>query len=230
MKYVGSKNRLAKHILPIILERRTTETYVEPFAGGMNLIQHVSGDRIANDLNPYIVAMFKALVEDDWIPPSDLSEQQYHRVKEHPELFPDEYVGFVAVGCSYGGKWWGGFARGKTKEGKPRNYCLESKNNILKQKEKLKGVDFYSVDYSSLCFPSNSIVYCDIPYKGTVKYKDKFDHNKFWDWAKELSKHQTVYVSEYSAPEYVECVWSKPVTVSIDSHKTKKTTEKLYKL
>lgn len=49
MKYVGSKNRYAKYILPIILANRGDSVYVEPFAGGMNLIDKVSGRRIAND-------------------------------------------------------------------------------------------------------------------------------------------------------------------------------------
>ena len=34
---MGSKNRIAKFILPIILkERKPEQWYVEPFAGGMN--------------------------------------------------------------------------------------------------------------------------------------------------------------------------------------------------
>ncbi len=39
MKYMGSKNRIAKQILPIILKNRTKEQYyIEPFVGGANLI------------------------------------------------------------------------------------------------------------------------------------------------------------------------------------------------
>ena len=35
MKYQGSKNKIAKHILPIILKNRTPDQYyVEPFMGG----------------------------------------------------------------------------------------------------------------------------------------------------------------------------------------------------
>nr|WP_319571429.1 DNA adenine methylase [uncultured Draconibacterium sp.] len=45
MKYMGSKNRIAKHILPIILKNRTNELYVEPFVGGANLIDKVDGER-----------------------------------------------------------------------------------------------------------------------------------------------------------------------------------------
>jgi DNA adenine methylase len=44
----------------------------------------------------------------------------------------------------------------------------------------------------------NSIIYCDIPYKGTEKYdKNKhFNHDEFFDWA--ASQNQPVFISEYS--------------------------------
>ena len=44
MKYMGSKNRIAKHILPIILKDRIeNQYYVEPFVGGANMIDKVDG-------------------------------------------------------------------------------------------------------------------------------------------------------------------------------------------
>ena len=44
MKYMGSKNRIAKHILPIMLaeaEKNGITKWVEPFVGGANLIDKV---------------------------------------------------------------------------------------------------------------------------------------------------------------------------------------------
>ena len=38
MKYMGSKNRIAKEILPIMLKERGQRTWVEPFVGGGNMI------------------------------------------------------------------------------------------------------------------------------------------------------------------------------------------------
>ena len=44
MKYMGSKNKIAKDILSIILKYRTPEQYyVEPFVGGCNTIDKVNG-------------------------------------------------------------------------------------------------------------------------------------------------------------------------------------------
>ena len=48
MKYMGSKARFTKEILPIILkDRKPEQWYIEPFAGGMNAICEVSGNRLA---------------------------------------------------------------------------------------------------------------------------------------------------------------------------------------
>ena len=44
MKYMGSKNRIAKHILPIMLaeaEKHNITTWVEPFVGGGGMIDKV---------------------------------------------------------------------------------------------------------------------------------------------------------------------------------------------
>ena len=48
MKYVGSKRRYIKEILPLILSNREKgQYYVEPFVGGFNVMEHVNGNRIA---------------------------------------------------------------------------------------------------------------------------------------------------------------------------------------
>ena len=43
MKYVGSKNRLAKELTPIIQSYITDDTkgYLEPFVGGANMIDKI---------------------------------------------------------------------------------------------------------------------------------------------------------------------------------------------
>lgn len=62
MIYMGSKRRIAEQILTLILEgRKEGQYYVEPFCGGCNTIDKVPGNRIANDSNPYLIAMWEAL-------------------------------------------------------------------------------------------------------------------------------------------------------------------------
>ena len=47
MKYMGSKARIAKYILPIILkDRKPDQWYVEPFVGGGNMPDIVTGKQI----------------------------------------------------------------------------------------------------------------------------------------------------------------------------------------
>ncbi len=68
MKYMGSKARIAKHILPIMLaecEKHGITTWVEPFVGGSNMIDKVpdSFERIGYDNNKYLIEMYKELQE-----------------------------------------------------------------------------------------------------------------------------------------------------------------------
>jgi len=77
MKYMGSKARHAKHILPIILkDRKPDQWYVEPFVGGANVIDKVDGKRIGADINPYVIAMLDALSKG-WVPPQQISKEVY---------------------------------------------------------------------------------------------------------------------------------------------------------
>lgn len=212
MKYMGSKARHVKEILPIILKnRKPDQVYVEPFAGGMNVIHLVGGPRIAADVHEYLIALFSA-VANGWIPPENVSEETYKQIKRNPESFPKHLAGFVGFGCSYSGKWWGGFARGNTNNGEPRNYAAESSRNIVRQSRGLVGVKFLNASYLQLEIPPQSLIYCDPPYAGTTKYRDAFGHADFWKWcdAQYQSGHM-IFVSEYNAPNHWRCVWEKKV-------------------
>lgn len=230
MKYMGSKNRHAKDLLPIILKnRRDDQWYVEPFVGGFNMIDKVSGLRLANDSHYYLIELFRA-IQNGWVPPDNLSDQEYKDIKNNQESYPYYLVGFVGFGCSFSGKWFGGYARSFTKEGLPRNHCLESKKKIMKQAPNIKGILIENKSYLELEIPDNSIIYCDPPYQDTTKYSSSFNHEIFWDWVRDKSKegHQ-VFVSEYSTPEDFKCVWEKEVISALDvNNRSKKNVEKLF--
>nr|DAN27215.1 MAG TPA: DNA adenine methylase [Caudoviricetes sp.] len=57
------------------------------------------------------------------------------------------------------------------------------------------------MDYQAVPIPENSVIYCDIPYKGTSGYnlKEKFDHERFYDWC--AKQTQPVFISSYDMPE-----------------------------
>lgn len=211
MKYMGSKNRHAKELLPIILkDRKPGQWYVEPFVGGANMIDKVGGNRMGSDIHPHLIVLLDA-VSNGWIPPSFVSEAQYKEAQANRTLKPE--TGFIGFGASYSGKWFGGYARGNDNNGNPRNYADESARNIIKQGQKLKGCIFHCKPYYDVEPPQNSIIYCDPPYQGTTEYKTgAFDYERFWQWCRDKSKegHQ-VFVSEYNAPEDFKCVWQKKV-------------------
>lgn len=229
MKYMGSKARFAKYILPIVLEGRTdAQTYVEPFAGGMNMIDKVDGKRIANDIHTELIEMWKAIV-CDWQPPLTVTEEQYQQMKADKTGYPIELLAYVGFN-SYGGKWFAGYRRDK--QGK-RDYWKEHYNNIMKQVPSMKGVEFRNCSFTELEIPPSSIVYCDPPYEGTTKYRTNFDHSLFWDWCREKSKQgHKVYISEYNAPDDFVCVWQKDAVSTFGANgytgDTKHSTERLF--
>ena len=65
MKYMGSKARLSKDLAPIInklIKKNCIDTYIEPFVGGANMIQHIEcKNKIGSDINKYLIAMWHDL-------------------------------------------------------------------------------------------------------------------------------------------------------------------------
>lgn len=61
MVYMGSKNRIAKDLLPIITSSlKENQYYVEPFVGGCNMIDKVKHpNKIGADNNKYLIALLK---------------------------------------------------------------------------------------------------------------------------------------------------------------------------
>lgn len=239
MKYMGSKARFTKEILPIILkDRKPEQWYVEPFAGGMNMIDKVDGLRLANDINHYLIEFWKKATTTDWMPKYDYTKEEYKFIQKNKDINPAE-TGYVGICCSYSGKWFGRYAGvSNTKQG-IRDYRKEAWDNVMKQIPNLKGVVFKSGSYESLELPINSIVYCDIPYQGTYSevegYSCKtFDYDKFWNWVRYISKQgHSVFVSEYNAPADFECVWQKDAKSSLSANGkiggNKVSVEKLFK-
>jgi hypothetical protein len=65
----------------------------------------------------------------------------------------------------------------------------------LERLQQLQQLVFYSKDYREIEILSNSIVYCDIPYKNTNDYGNGFNHTDFFNWA--ASRKFPVFISEY---------------------------------
>lgn len=218
MKCMGSKARIAKHILPIILkDRKEDQCYVEPFVGGANMIDKVDGWRIGGEFNRYIAEMWKELTTG--AKPPMITKEDYQNIKSKPDNYPCWLVGWVGVACSYSGKWFGGFAGKTVTMGGDRDYQAEAHANLQNQIPNLFGVEFAHSSYNELKIPPQSILYCDPPYANTTKYKDDFDHDRFWQWCRDKVKEgHKVFISEYNAPDDFVCIWHQEVKSSLSAN------------
>lgn len=184
----------------------------------MNSIDKVKCEkRIANDIHPQLIAMWKQL-RGGWIPPSHISEQEYNDVRLNKEKYPDYYVGYVGFHAVFGAKYFGGYARGFKADGvTPRDITNEAFRNTMAQIDKIKDIEFVCKDYKDLDI-HNAVIYCDPPYENTTKYSSNcIDYNEFWQWCRDKSKDNIVFISSYQAPDDFKCIWEKQYSTCLDS-------------
>ncbi len=257
MKYMGSKSRIKNDILPIILENsQHYRYYVEPFCGGLGTMDSInyyaqSISKVANDYNPFLIAMWKGLqmnldkpmeipksLYDEYRNKFNNLKSSYDEVREivnntcggynFYEIFLIGWIGFMA---SFNGRFYDGWYSGKASG---RDYVKEQISNTLNQVPLISEITFITYNYKSLSnFRKDSIVYCDIPYQGTKQYafSKHFNYEEFWQWCRDVSKTGSkIFVSEYRAPSDFKCVWSKQVINSLNTSKTYKPIERLFTL
>lgn len=238
IKYMGSKNRIAKYIVPIIQSyidnMPNCNGYWEPFVGGANMIDKIRCYRkCGSDTHPYLIALLKHVQQTTDDLPDTITKEQYDVVKANPNDYPNWYVGLVGFCASYNGKWFGGYANNvKTKIGTVRNYTDEAIKNLKKQAPNLKGIQFFCNDYAEVK-PSEAkgyVIYCDPPYRDTTKYATGgFDYDRFYAWCKEMAKTNIVLISEYWMPEDgFECIWEGKLKCTLDKSSRTDKTEKLF--
>lgn len=233
---MGSKARLSKDISSIInnlIKENNITTYIEPFVGGANMIEHIKCEnKIGYDNNKYLISLWNDL-KSGWIPPIEMSKDLYNDIKTNKDEYGEALVAVAGFCATYNAKWFGGYAgRVKTKTGIIRDYYDESIRNILKQKDKIVDVVFINKSFEDIIIPNGSLIYCDPPYKGTTQYgtSKNFDHELFWAKVREWSRNNIVLVSEYNAPEDFECIYEKSLTTTLDKNSRKKDTEKIFTL
>jgi DNA adenine methylase len=225
MKYMGSKRRIAKEILPIVLkDREPGQLYIEPFCGGCNLIDKVDGRRWANDSDFYLVEMFKTL-QDGWEPPHEVTRELYKAVRINKEAYCPALVAFIGFTCTFGAKWFGGYAYD---EG-GRNYARESCDNLKRQLPYLRDLIFTNLSFDRLDIGEPSIIYCDPPYANATRYRDGFNHAAFWEWVRVKSKEgHKVFVSDYGAPDDFKCLKEIPTLTTMNKSSKDVRIERLF--
>lgn len=236
MRYVGGKGRIARSIVQTIIELSPTATIaVEPFMGGGAVTAELARRFelvLASDAHPDLSLMWQAVVAG-WTPPDVVTEEEYADLRN---AAPSALRGFVGFGGSFGGKWFGGFARGgETAAGTPRNHQGESSRTVARIGKTLRAgcVAVTHADYQSAPVIPGSVIYCDPPYAATQGYATgAFDSVEFWAWAEIASDIADVYVSEYTAPPWWRCVWSaeKRQSVTMPAQGRETRTERLFTL
>jgi len=207
MQYFGGKSKIRKQIATFLTSIRQGRDYLEPFVGGAWVLQEMTGHRTASDNNKALITMYKSL-QAGWLPPEEVSELLYAKYKANQNEM-DPLTAFIAIGCSFGGKWFGGYARQKG-----YNFAAGGRRALQKQLSFLLDVCFVAKDYREWQ-PKNKLIYCDPPYEGVTEYKTKFDHVSFWETMRHWSKNNIVVISEYKAPNDFKCVLEIPTKTII---------------
>lgn len=233
---MGSKNKIAKSIVPIIqdnIKKYNIKTYIEPFCGGCNIIDKIKCDiKIASDNQKYLIALLQNLDKIHNMP-EFIDKKHYCEVREcfktNSNIFTDWYIGAVGFLASYNGRFFDGGYSGlvQSKDGSYRNYYDEAKRNLISQIPLLENIKFNCVDYEYYSDYKDCLFYLDLPYYGTKQYisSENFNHKHFWDWCEFMSDENIVLISEYKAPDSFECIWQQEVNNNINH---KKVCEKLF--
>lgn len=248
MNYMGSKSRIAKHIVPIIqkyIDDNDIHYYLEPMCGGCNVIDKIKCDRkFAYDINKYLIYLLIHVKLGGKLPEVitkeiyDMARKSW-QIDNNPKVFEDWMIGCIGFLCSYNGRFFdGGYSFEGDEHRKDgtvihRNYYHERCENLFKQviKPGFQDIAFGISDYRKLDNLDNYVIYVDPPYASKKQYANSknFNHEEFWNIVRQWSKDNIVLVSELEAPDDFECIWEQEVSRSIKAKDKMIATEKLFK-
>ena len=170
----------------------------------------------ARELEPYKKAMHYAVFFDDWSLFGELCPEICDCCKEIVRPVADRTGRRIALAnainaCAPG-------------QGNP---LYEAGKKSLQTLERLERLQQTSSDYREMRFEPGSVIYCDIPYIGTNRYKAGFDHDAFYDWA-ERQEHP-VFISSYEMPrERFKCIWECATNSNLNADGPKRVVERLF--
>ncbi len=212
MRYLGGKNKIAKYLAVELNRYDAGVTYVEPFMGSCWVTCEVEyKKRIAGDLHDEVVELYHKIAQG-WVPPRSVSREEFEDIRDNRATgkYPRELVAFVGFGCAFAASYWRGYAG--------EIFANQCCNSLLRKKEKLRGVHYFSSDYRDLN-PKGCVVYCDPPYAGASygfritgrRGNGHFDNDEFWRVMEEWARDNVVFVSEYNCPLSWDVVWERDV-------------------
>ena len=131
MRYIGGKFRQSKKLSQHIKCVYDGETYIEPFCGSLSTIKYVKNFikyGVFSDVQYQLIKMWTSL-KKGWIPPQEISEQLYKEIKNKNDI-NNPLTAYVGYGLSFGGKYFGGYARPGIKN-YSRKYDIQLYDSIM---------------------------------------------------------------------------------------------------
>ena len=149
MKYMGSKNRIAKHLIPIMLAEADSKGIINFYdicCGGANLIDKVPSKfkRIGYDINEHVIMALIDIRDNVDKLPTEVSEEYYKSLKGTSPASITSWIRFV---CSFGGKFENGYAREKGSDS--TTFVGYGKRNAQKQSPNIQDVEFIHGSYKT---------------------------------------------------------------------------------
>lgn len=212
MNYLGGKFRQGRRIAEIIQPHLDgADAYIEPFCGAMGSASRVAalydGPMALSDQHGPLMVMWQQAILHGWEPPSSMTAEQYADIKARQDP-KDPVTAFCGFGCSFAATYFSSYARTTTRG----DHCLQSRNGVLRKVAALRrrSVDqlfLIHADYQVYANTTNAVFYLDPPYAGRTKQSAfAFNHEQFWEFARELSAKNTVFISEFVFPDDFESV------------------------
>src|SRR3990172_10179920 len=102
--YMGSKNKILDLIRHIFNKESNKKYMIDPFCGGFSVcayaLENTQFKVLANDLNEYVIDLYREILFNEskeikkvWL--NWVTRERFGDVKEHPERYPNWYVGYV---------------------------------------------------------------------------------------------------------------------------------------
>lgn len=205
MKYLGGKSKIAKWLVAAMRPHLRGRAFWDAFCGGLSVSRELAAvcpGGLISDANPALISMYAAIARG-WDPPSTVTEAEYAAARALPDTDPRKAL--IGFGSSFGGKWFGGFARSTAASGEPRNHLAEARRALVEEVPELvgRGCEFAHINFLEIePKPIDLVLYLDPPYQGTTGYGalGAFDYPRFYDCIVAWSRHTDVFVSEYALP------------------------------
>jgi hypothetical protein len=152
MKYLGGKQRLGKHLSPVLKELwnyvleitgKQLDGYLEPFCGSLGVFRNMTdlntNKLIANDYHPDLIQMWNEVKYGTFIYPDAVSEEEYIAAKKLES--PNALKAFIGFGMSFGGRFFGAFAHKYTND-KKEDFCKEMTHSLKRAAPLIKNSEF----------------------------------------------------------------------------------------